>query len=192
MENIGFLNRNRVVLTVKMIFFQPAASQNHNLCVQQFYNVQSYSQKMLTHGLGRAPSVVVTVTNAALSLMILRYLTNSISPCWNILLWNLHVSLKPAAEVNCISDTLRKMLSWSWKMKKSENVHRLRNVQSSAQRWTDRSSKVGTQANQTRSLWWWRRSKTKKGPELFEFSICFKRTSARKMHCRRRREKNGV
>ena len=45
-----------------MIFVPPAASQNHNFCVQQFYNVQSYSQTMLTHGLGRAPSVVVTIT----------------------------------------------------------------------------------------------------------------------------------
>ena len=67
MENIGFLNRNRVVLTVNMIFVPPAASQNHNFCVQQFYNVQSYSQKMLTHGLGRAPSVLVSTITLEIS-----------------------------------------------------------------------------------------------------------------------------
>ena len=116
---------------------------------------------------------------------------NSISPCWNILLWNLHVSLKPAAEVNCISDTLRKMLSWSWKMKKSENVHRLRNVQSSAQRWTDRSSKVGTQANQTRSLWWWRRKRGRRRKALSYLSFQYASSEQVREKCAAGGEKMG-
>ena len=57
------------------------------------------------------------------------------------------------------------------KDEKNENVHRLRNVQSSAQRWTDRSSKVGTQANQTRSLWWWWRKRCRRRKDLSYLSF---------------------